>query len=107
MLPADHPLHTPVKLGVDCRIKRHKAPIHLLWALFKQDPNRVEKIPATARDPAQHGKSPFQVSIAKDRAGSIEEANNTVEDIQIFTDGSAVTLLRALKARRWRREFDY
>jgi len=42
------------------------------------------------RDLAQHSKLPFQVSIAKDWIALIKEANDAVEDIQIFMNGSAL-----------------
>jgi len=90
MLPADHPLHKHIKSNDARRIKRHRTPIHNLRELFDRDPRTIEKIPSTARDPEQHGKFPFTISIAEDRANSIEEAENATEDLLIYTDGSAI-----------------
>jgi ribonuclease HI len=89
-LPADHPLHTSVKSNLAHSVVHHRAPLHNLRLLYDQDPRKIEKIPSTTRDPKVHGKLPFNISIAEDRDNSIEEARNATEDIQVFTDGSAM-----------------
>jgi len=90
MLPADHPLSKHIKSNNAHRIKRHCTLIHNLRKLFDLDPCVIEKIPAIACDPKLHGKFPFIISIAKDQAASIEEAENAMEDLLIYTDGSAI-----------------
>jgi ribonuclease HI len=90
MLPADHPLFPLINSGTVRRVKRHRAPIHNLRNLYDHEPRRIEKIPSAARDPAQIGKLPFEISIAESRSDSIEEAGNAEEEIQIFTDGSSM-----------------
>jgi len=57
---------------------------------YKIDAKRLEKIPATARNPASTGKLPFQIDIPENREDSTGEAINAKEEIQIFTDGSAI-----------------
>jgi len=90
MLLADHLLHNHIKSNHARRIKCHRMPIHNLQELFNRDPCTIEKIPATARDPKHHGKFPFTISIVDDRANSIEEAENAMEDLLIYTDGLAI-----------------
>src|SRR5579863_7194194 len=90
MLPKDHPLHPIIKRNANCRVKRHRAPIHVLLSLYHLDPNKIEKIPSFARNPQQTGKLPFAISIAEDRQSSIAEVTNAAEEIQVFADGSAI-----------------
>ena len=89
-LPSDHPLYKTIDRKDAGRIKRHRSPINLLLASLNISPSTVEKIPAASRDPMLNGKLPFSVSIAKDRDSSITESINASENVQIFTDGSAL-----------------
>ena len=52
--------------------------------------NKVEKIPAVAQNPSKSGKLPFELSIAENREDSIKETVTAMEEIQIFSDGSAM-----------------
>ena len=89
-LPEGHPLYKPVKRKRTGRTKRHKGPIHYLARWFETDVNKVEKIPAAARHPSETGKLPFKLSIAENREDSIRETETATEEIQIFSDGSAL-----------------
>ncbi|KAH9952309.1 hypothetical protein BC827DRAFT_1087768, partial [Russula dissimulans] len=89
-LPKDHPLYRPVNSQAELRVIRHCAPIHNLRMLFDRIPTSLEKIPSTTRNPALHGKHPFEISIAEDCPSSIEEAENANEDLVIYSDGSAL-----------------
>ena len=107
-LPVKHPLHKIVASKVTHRISRHKAPLNCLLGMYDLDPKKVEKIPATARHPAQKGGLPFSIVIPENRDISTTEAVNTMEEIQVYADGSAINgqvgaaavLFRAGKAQR-------
>ena len=90
MLPIDHPLHAIIKRNANRRVKRHRAPIHVLLSLYNLDPNKIEKIPSTVHNPQHTGKLPFVISIAEDRPSSIAEVLSASEEIQVFVDGSAI-----------------
>ena len=92
MLPKDHPLHSTVNCRNTHKVKHHRTAIHHLLDRYQAsiDPNKIEKIPATSRNLIQVDKNPFRISIAEDREGSIREAADAKEKIQIFTDGSAI-----------------
>ena len=89
-LPPGHPLHPLIKRNAACRTKRHRAPIHVLLSLYNLDTSAVEKIPSTARNPEQTGRLPFIISIPENRSGAIAEAASATEEIQIYSDGSAI-----------------
>ena len=89
-LPLGHPLHPLIKRNTACRTKRHCAPIHTLLSLYNLDTSAVEKIPSTARNPEQTGRLPFNLSIPENRSSAIAEAASATEEIQIFSDGSAI-----------------
>ena len=90
MLPKSHPLHRIANHKTSGKIKHHKSPMNSLLAAYRFDPKRVEKIPATARDPTLQGELPFITSIANSREDSIKEAKSTSKEVQVFTDGSAL-----------------
>jgi hypothetical protein len=90
MLPKEHPLHKIIKSRRITKVKRHKGPLHHLVRWFKPDALKTEKIPTTARDLTKIGKIPIQISITDSREDSIAEAENAKEEIQIFSDGSAL-----------------
>jgi len=89
-LPKEHPLHRIVNSKTTGKIKRHKSPMSSLLAAYKVDPKKVVKIPTAARDPTLQGELPFDISIAESREDSINEATCADEEVQIFTDGSAL-----------------
>src|SRR6266851_5032178 len=72
------------------RTRKHKGPLHHLLKWFKPDANSTEKIPTMARDPSRIGKIPLKISITESREELINETDNAIEDIQIFTDSSAL-----------------
>jgi len=89
-LPKSHPLHRIANHKTSGKIKRHRSPINSLLAAYRFDPKKIEKIPATARDPTLQGELPFVTSIADSREDSIKEAKSTREKVQVYTDGSAL-----------------
>ena len=90
MLPPGHPLFPLVRKNASGRVKRHRAPLHILLSLYKLNPTLVEKIPPTARNPEQVGKLPFNIRVPKDRKSSVAEAAAAREEIQVYSDGSAI-----------------
>jgi ribonuclease HI len=90
MLPKEHPLHKIIKSHRMSKVKRYKGLLHHLVRWFKLDALKTKKIPTVARDPSKIGKIPIQISITDSREDSIAEAENTKEEVQIFSDGSAL-----------------
>jgi len=90
MLPEKHPLYGTIRNKITGKIQKHKSPINNLLAAYRHDPRKIEKIPAVARDPMLQGVLPFAVSIAENREDSIREAENASEEVQVFTDSSAI-----------------
>jgi hypothetical protein len=50
---------------------------------------KIEKIPTIGRNPSKSGELPFYIKILADKEASACEAENALEEIQVFTDGSA------------------
>ena len=71
-------------------VKHHRAAIHHLLDYYDITPNEVEKIPAAPCDPNLTGRTPFTISIPKDRESSKREAENAEEEVQVYSDGSAI-----------------
>jgi hypothetical protein len=90
MLPREHPLHKIVGRKSAGKVKRHKSSINSLLAEYEYDLKRFKKIPASTRDPMQSGKHPFTTNTAPDRNSSIRTLKNANEEVQVFTDGSAI-----------------
>jgi len=57
---------------------------------FKPDIINTKKIPTMARNPSKIGKIPIRISITDSREESIEQTENAKEDLQVFSDGSAL-----------------
>ena len=89
-LPPEHPLHSIIKRNAARRTKRHRAPLHTLLSLYNLNVTAVEKIPSTMRNPEQIGRLPFILSIPENRTSAVAEAAAATEEIQIFSDGSAI-----------------
>jgi len=92
MLPKDHLLHSTINRRNTRKVKHHRTAIHHLLDRYRDgiDPYKIEKIPATSRNPIRAHINPFAISIAEDRESSIREAANAREEVQIFTDGLAI-----------------
>jgi ribonuclease HI/exonuclease III len=91
MLPSGHPLAKPVARKNLRTLKRHRAPLHNLARSFEVKPNEMEKIPADIRHPAQTGKVPFHCFVAEDKETAVRIAGEASEEIQVFSDGSAIS----------------
>jgi ribonuclease HI len=89
-LPEEYLLYKIMKSRRLSKTKRHKGPLHHLTKWFKIDINAMEKTPTVVRNPSKAGELPFELSIAKSREDSIKEMEEALEEIQIFTDGSAM-----------------
>ena len=88
-LPPDHPLFKPVNWKVTRTTKRHRGPLQNLARLYKTEVQKYEKIPSVPRDPSRTGELPFRISIAGNKESSARDLENTDEEIQVFSDGSA------------------
>ena len=89
-LPPKHALYKTVNSKLAGAVKRHHSLINTLLATYGCDPRRLEKLPAISRDPTLRGMLPFITSIADNRENSIKETENVEEEIQIYTDRSAI-----------------
>jgi ribonuclease HI len=90
MLPNEHPLSKITRKRMAGKTKRHKSPINSLLGEYRYSIKEFEKIPAVARDPMTKGKLPFKVSITENREESVNEAASAREEVQIYTDSSAI-----------------
>jgi ribonuclease HI len=90
LLPREHLLHKPLANKKTCNSKCHRSPLIHLRTKYDLDPNKVEKIPTTTRNPSIYGKLPFTITITEDRPSSTNETTNATEKIQVFIDGSAL-----------------
>jgi len=88
-LPTEHPLFKVVNWKRTRATKRHRGPLNTLANLSSTDTRRIEKIPTVGRNPSSAGELPFRIRIPADKEASAREAENTIEEIQVFTDGSA------------------
>ena len=71
--------------------KAPRAPSYCtLLSLYNLNTTAVEKIPSTMRNPEQMGRLPFILSIPENRTSAVAEAAAATEEIQIFSDGSAI-----------------
>ena len=89
-LPKDHLLYGTANKKITGKIKQHKSPLNSLLAAYRFNPKKVEKTLVAARDPTLQGELPFGISIAGSREDSIKEAEEASEEVQVFTDGSAL-----------------
>jgi hypothetical protein len=89
-LPLEHPLHPLIRKNAACRTKRHCAPLHTLLSLYNLDIIVIEKILTTVCNLEQMGRLPFNISILENRNSAIAKATAAIEDIQIFSDSSAI-----------------
>ena len=88
-LPPEHPLHTPVKKCASRHLKRHRAPLHILMQAHNLVPSKIEKMPATARNPAKAKFVPLRTDIPKDKNATKIADQCAPEKVRIYTDGSA------------------
>ena len=84
-LPDSHPLQKPVRQAINRPVKRHRSPLHILFATTNIQPNQYETILATRR--RRGYKMLGDVNIDEDREVAIEKANN-LTGVVVFTDGS-------------------
>ena len=88
-LPPEHPLYNPVSHSTSRYTKRHRTPLHNLFAHSDFNPKFVEKILTKPRNPAHIGKLPFSISIPTTKEASVQEDRNAQKTIKLYTDGSA------------------
>jgi len=91
-LPKDYPLHSVVNHKNTPDVIYHHTAIHHLLNQYQNSivHSKIEKIPAMSCNPIIIAKNPFAISIPKDRESSTREAANAGEEVQVFSDGSAM-----------------
>ena len=89
-LPKDHPLSKLVNWRRTCGTKRHRGPLQNLASIYELDTRKMEKIPTTTRNPSVTGKLPFKISIPASKEVLAREAAAAKEEIQVYSDGSAL-----------------
>ena len=84
-LPNSHPLHKPTQLAIKRQVKRHRSPLHTLFATTGLQPKRYETIlPARRR---RNYKVLGEIHIDDGREVAIERANQLTGTV-VYTDGS-------------------
>jgi hypothetical protein len=68
--------------------KRHCRPLKNLSRIYKTEVMNYKKIPSVPCDPSLAGVSPFHISIPADKESLVQELENTMEEIQLFSDSS-------------------
>ena len=89
-LPCTHPLHRIIARKSTGKTRKHKSPLNSLVSAYNLDTIRIGKLPSAARHPTQAGKLPFKICVPESRTTSVEAAENATEEIQVYTDGSAI-----------------
>lgn len=84
-LPESHPLYRPSQQALKRPVKRHRSPLHLLFATTKVQARNYETILTTRR--RRNYKTLANITIDEDRLEAIENAKN-IKGTVIFTDGS-------------------
>ena len=84
-LPDDHPLSRPSRRAIKNPVKRHRSPLHTLFATTNLTPDNYEKILTSRRRRNYHPRA--KVTIEDDRIKAVTNAMNTRGTI-IYTDGS-------------------
>lgn len=84
-LPDSHPLHKPAQLAMKKQTKRHRSPLHTLFATTGVQPKPYETILSTRR--RRNYRILANVQIDEDREEAIEKANR-LTGVVVFTDGS-------------------
>ena len=88
-LPWEHPLHALVKRSAKGIVKQHQSPLHKLTNIFGLNPNAVEKIPPVRTHPSRKGSQPVCVDIPPNKDASKRADATAVEEIKVYSDGSA------------------
>ena len=84
-LPNSHPLYKPAQLAVKRKVKRHRSPLHTLFATTGLQPGLYETIlPARRR---RNYRVLGEVHIDDDREVAVENANR-LTGLVVYTDGS-------------------
>ena len=88
-LPREHPLHALAKRSAKGIVKRHQSPLHKLSNIFGINPNAVEKIPPVRTHPSRKSSHSVHVDIPPNKEASKRADTNAVEQIRVYSDGSA------------------
>lgn len=107
-LPPEHPLFKLIQTSANRYVKRHRSPLHYLFAHFNLNVNGMEKIPIKPRNPAHYSTLLFDISIPTSKEESIHIAQLAEEEIKVYMDGSgtngkvgaAATLMQQGKPNR-------
>ena len=84
-LSDSHPLRKPVRRAINRPVKRHRSPLHILFATTNIQPQRYETVLATRR--RRGYKMLGDVHIEEEREVAVENANR-LTGVVVFTDGS-------------------
>jgi ribonuclease HI len=88
-LPQTHPLHPPIKKSAKGRIRRHRSPLHVLSAIFRINPEAIEKIPPVRIHPNERGSHLVWLDIPSSKEDSKAKDQSATEPIKVYSDGSA------------------
>ena len=88
-LTPEHPLHALLKKSSKGWVKRHRSPLHILASIFQIDPSKFEKIPPVRTHPKSRGSHDIHIDIPINKDTSKRVDANAVEQIKVYSDGSA------------------
>jgi ribonuclease HI len=70
-------------------VKRHRSPLHTLTRVFGINPSEIEKIPPVRTHPKKRGLQAIRIDIPPSKDESKRADANSVEQIRVYSDGSA------------------
>jgi ribonuclease HI/endonuclease/exonuclease/phosphatase family metal-dependent hydrolase len=87
-LPKTHPLFKHIKKAAKRNVKRHRTPLHGLFAAFDISPDAIETVDHRMTERVR--KHTFSTRIAKTREAAVAMDDADSAAVQIYTDGSGI-----------------
>ena len=88
-LPQEHPMHKVIRRSAKSQVKRHRTPMHTLTGIFGTDPSKMERIPPVRTHPKKRGLQAVSLDIPPSKEDSKRADTNAIEQIKVYSDGSA------------------
>ncbi len=88
-LPTSHPLAKTMRKCAKGKVRKPKSPLHNLAEVYKADPQKIETISTSTRDPALTSKLPFVITLPPSKNESKLADDQSTDKYKIYTDGSA------------------
>ena len=88
-LPQEHPLHKLIRKSAKWQTKRHRSPLYTLTSIFGIEPDKMERIPPVRTHPKKRSLRIVHLDIPPSKEESKRADANAVEQIKVYSDGSA------------------